>query len=133
MNELPATIKHISTSDALHIIEFDVHDETLLMMTLDIPDSLQIGSKVRLAIKPIQVAIGKNVSGQISFSNRMDGRVVSIKVGELLCSVIFETKNGILIKSIITKRSLESMDLKVGETVASFCKASELSIMEVSV
>ncbi len=133
MNELPATIKHIATSDALHIIEFDVHDETLLMMTLDIPDSLQIGSKVRLAIKPIQVAIGKNVSGQISFSNRMDGRVVSIKVGELLCSVIFETKNGILIKSIITKRSLESMNLKVGETVASFCKASELSIMEVSV
>jgi len=129
MSSLIATVKEIKNCDSLHIVKFDCHGQTLSMMSLDLPHNIVIGSKVKLVIKPSHIAIGKNLSGEVSYSNKLNTKIVTINNGQLLSSIklsFFDT----ILESIITVDSSYKMDLKVGDSVIAFIKASELSIGE---
>ena len=93
-------------------------------------DILSKDEKVKLAIKPTHIAIGKEFSGEVSYSNQLKCTILNIENGELLSSItlkVFDT----LLESIITVNSSKRMDLKVGDNVTAFIKASDLSIGEV--
>ena len=130
MNKIIATVAEIESCDSLHIVKFDFKGQTLSMMSLDIGDDIKPGSRVELVTKPSQAAIAKNFSGEVSYSNQLDSVIESIENGQLLSSVklrLFDT----VLESIITLSSSQKMDLKVGDKVTAFIKASELSIGEV--
>lgn len=130
MSNLIATIKKISACDSLHIVEFDFFDQTLSMMSLDLADNLKVGTKVKLIAKPSHIAIAKNFSGEVSYSNRLNSTISSIENGKLLSSIqlsFFDTT----LESIITLNSSKRMNLQVGDNVTAFIKASELSIGEI--
>ncbi len=130
MSNLIATVQKIENCDSLHIVKFDFHGQPLSMMSLDISDKINVGTKVKLVIKPTHTAIAKNFSGEVSYSNQLHTIIESIKNGKLLSSLklkYFDTT----IESIITVSSSKRMNLKVGDSVIAFVKASELSIGEV--
>lgn len=130
MSSLVATVKSIDNCDSLHIVKFECYSQTLSMMSLDIDTSIKIGTKVRLSIKPSHIAIAKNFSGDVSYSNKLETTILSCENGQLLSSVklkFFDTT----LESIITVNSSKRMDLKVGEKVTAFIKASEISIGEI--
>lgn len=130
MNKIVTTVAEIQSCDSLHIVKFAFKDQTLSMMSLDIVDDIKIGSRVELVAKPSHVAIAKNFSGEVSYSNQLDSIIESIDNGQLLSSVklrFFDT----VLESIITLSSSKKMNLKVGDRVIAFIKASELSIGEV--
>jgi len=130
MSNLIGTIKQIKHSNSLHIISFEVYDEVLSMMSLDLDESLKIGSKVKLSFKPTHVAIGKEFEGLVSYSNQLRSIIVKIENGELLTKIKLQFFDSFL-ESIITYESSKRMDLKVGDEVIAFIKASEISIDEV--
>lgn len=130
MSSIIATVTQIDNCDSLHIVKFDCHNQTLSMMSLDLTDKIKIGTKVKLVIKPSHIAIAKNFSGEVSYSNKLDTIINSIENGQLLSSVkldFFDTT----LESIITLNSSQRMGLKVGDKVTAFIKASEISIGEV--
>jgi molybdopterin-binding protein len=130
MSSLIATVLQVDNCDSLHIVKFDLHGQTLSMMSLDLSDDIQIGTVVKLVIKPSHIAIAKNFSGEVSYSNKLDTSISSIKNGQLLSSVklnFFDTT----LESIITVNSSKRMNLQVGDKVIAFIKASEISIGEV--
>ncbi len=127
MSNIISTIKTIKSCDSLHIVEFDFFGQTLSMMSLDLNKDLKIGTKVNLMVKSSHIAIAKNFIGEVSYSNKLDSKIVSIDNGELLSSIELNC-NGIILESIITVNSSKKMDLKVGDDVIAFIKASELSI-----
>jgi len=130
MSSLVATVKTIKKCDSLHIVEFECNSQTLSMMSLDIDSDIKEKSRVKLVIKPSHVAIAKNFSGDVSYSNILKTTIVSCENGQLLSSVklkYFDTT----LESIITVSSSKRMDLKVGDEVLAFIKASELSIGEI--
>ena len=130
MSKLKATIKQIQTLDNLNIVNFDFCGISLSMMSLELKENVQVGRKVNLGIKPTTVAIGKNFSGEISFSNQLKGVIKEIDLGKLLCSIKVLT-NGIIIDSIITSNSAKRLNLQVNDEVIAIIKASEISILEV--
>jgi molybdopterin-binding protein len=100
------------------------------MMSLDIDTNIKVGTRVRLVVKPSHIAIAKNFSGEVSYSNILKVTVMSCENGKLLSSVklkYFDTA----LESIITVNSSKRMDLKEGDEVFAFIKASEISIGEV--
>ena len=130
MSNIIGTVSKIQNCDSLNIVNFDFNGIALSMMSLELNANIQIGTKVKLNCKSSHIAIAKNFSGEVSYSNRLDCEIVSLVNGELLCCLhlkIFDT----VLESIITVNSSKKMDLKVGDKVTAFIKASELSILEV--
>lgn len=130
MSKFIATIKKIQSIDNLNIVEFDFCGLTLKMMSLDLNDDVEIGKKVKLSVKPSNISIAKNLSGEISLSNKIVATIQSLENGQLLTSVILKI-NDTLLESIITVDSSKRMNLQIGEVVTILIKASNLSIEEV--
>ena len=130
MSKFIATIKKIQSIDNLNIVKFDFCGLTLKMMSLDLNDDVEIGKKVKLSVKPSNISIAKNLSGEISLSNKIVATIQSLENGQLLTSVILKI-NDTLLESIITVDSSKRMNLQIGEVVTILIKASNLSIGEV--
>ena len=130
MSKFIATIKKIQSIDNLNIVEFDFDGLTLKMMSLDLNDDVKIGKKVKLSVKPSNISIAKNLTGEISLSNKIVATIQSLENGQLLTSVILKINDTIL-ESIITVDSSKRMNLQIGEVVTILIKASNLSIEEV--
>ncbi|PID47040.1 MAG: transporter [Proteobacteria bacterium] len=128
MNKIPACILSIQNHDILNIVSFDFCGFKMSMMSLELKD-IRPKDKVLLFVKPTSVAIGKNFMGDISYSNQLKGKIKSLKNGELLTSLEVLVGEFVLC-SIITKNSSLRMNLKKGDEVVCFIKASDLSILE---
>lgn len=66
---------------------------------------------------------------KVSARNLIPGTIKEITVGAVNSEVIIEVSPGIEVVSIITKRSVESMGLKVGSKVKAMVKASNVMIV----
>jgi len=130
MSKLIATITKIESVDNLNIVSFDFNTTLLKMMSLDLSKNIEVGKKVSLNIKPTFVAIGKDFSGELSYSNKINSKIVAIENGKLLSSIKLSCDESIF-ESIITVESALRMNLQVGDEVIALIKASELSISEI--
>jgi len=131
MNRLNAVVTKIEGEQNLHIITFDFQGISLSMMGLDLPFGLHVGSAVVLSTRPSHIAIAKNLSGELSYSNQLEATIESIENGALLSSLILHVK-GIALQSFITCKSSKRMNLQVGDAVKLLIKASELFVLEVN-
>lgn len=127
MNQIPATVTSLERFDHISVAGFEANGVGFLMMALDLEADLEIGSRVVLGVKSTNVALAKEFSGSLSTSNQIPVRIVEIFQGELLCSVTLAF-DSYRMESIITRKSVERMQLKEGETVTALVKASELFI-----
>ena len=130
MNKFVATITKIQSVENLNIVNFDFCGEKLSMMSLDLNEKIKVGCKVVLTAKPTHIAIAKEFSGDISYSNQLKAKITEINNGELLSSIKLSTGDSAC-ESVITKASSARMNLSVGDDVTLFIKASELSIKEI--
>ena len=130
MNRLEAIVTKIEGEQNLHIIGFDFQGIRLSMMGLDLPLGLEVGSKVVLGAKPSHIALAKNLSGELSYSNQIRASIASIEEGRLLCSIVLHVK-GITLQSFITQTSFKRIGLHVNDEVTLLIKASELFVLEV--
>lgn len=128
MNRLNAVVKNIQSVDNLNIVSFEYQGEVLTMMSLDLADNIQVRKRVELTAKATNIAIAKEFSGEVSFSNQIKASIVEIENGELLSSIKLKVKEFFL-ESIITLNSSKRMDLKVDDEVTLLIKASDLSIV----
>lgn len=130
MSQIPATITQIQKESSLHIVQFDFQGTILKMMSLELNPNIQVGTKVLLNIKPTHMALAKEFSGEVSYSNQIQAQVQSCEVGKLLASVLLKAHD-IALESVITKDSCVRMNIQPNDTLTILIKASELSIAKV--
>lgn len=65
---------------------------------------------------------------QISARNQIKGKIKSVKLGEVMAEVVIELGTGEEIVSAITRGSVESLDLKVGDEAVAIIKSTEVII-----
>lgn len=130
MSRIKATITRIDSVESLNIITFDFYGTVLKMMSLDLSKEIEVGRKVTLAVKPSHIAIAKEFSGMLSYSNQLKATIHSCDNGKLLSSIKLHMED-VMLESVITLDSVLKMDLKAGDEVTVMIKASELSIMDV--
>jgi len=132
MNKLTGTISKIQQSGAILLVDVDVDVHSFSAMLIE--SSLQhewllAGNTIELVFKETEVSLAKNLSGIISMRNRMKCTVLQIERGELLSKVSLKFQ-GYTITSAITTRSVNSLDLKIGDEVEALVKANEVSLMK---
>ncbi len=130
LSSIKASVTQIDSNQNLHIVSFDANGTKLKMVSLDLPENVKVGSKLLLSCKATSVAIAKDFSGALSYSNQLLVQIKSIEMGQLLCNLELTTKNFTL-HSIITADSAKRMQLEVGEHVTALIKANDISIKEV--
>jgi len=130
LNSIKAIVSKITGNQELNILEFDFKGTLLSMMALELPSNIKVGTTVVLGAKPSHITIAKDMNIEISYSNKLQSKIVDLIEGEFLCNVIMcsdETK----IESLITKKTMLAMNLKKGDKVVTLIKSSELFIKEV--
>ena len=130
MNKLRAKISDIKSVENLNIVNFDFNQQTLSMVSLDLDDEIEIDTAVELSAKSTHIAIAKEFTGELSYSNQIKATIVEIDYGQLLTSVKADV-NGVLLESIITSNSANRMGLKNNDEVILLIKATELFISKV--
>jgi len=127
MNQMQAIISDIKNVQNLNIVTFSINTIPLSMMSLDLEQTLQVGSEVILSCKPTSIALAKEISGVLSFSNQLEVRILEVQEGALLCVVTLQFQTFTL-ESVITTASFKRMHLQVGEDVVALIKSSDLFI-----
>jgi len=132
MNKLTGIITKIQQSGAILLVDVDVDGHgfsAILIESATQTEWLQTGNSINLVFKETEVSLAKNLSGLISTRNRMKCSVLHIERGELLSKVSLQFQK-YTITSAITTRSVNGLDLKVGDEVEALVKANEVSLMK---
>lgn len=131
MNSLSGHIAAIEAHGSIAIVDVAVATHQFTATLLGSAEQLstwKIGQAVQLLFKETEVALAKNLSGQISLRNRFPGTVTSIDIGQVLARVIINMNN-IQISSVITSRSARGLQLAVGDQVEGLVKSNEMSLL----
>lgn len=131
MNKLPGIITRIQQSGIIMLIDVKVNETDFAALLIDSVAShewLYVGAKVNLVFKETEVSLAKNLSGLISMRNRIKGNVTVIEKGELFSKVTLGFGEFPIV-SAITTRSVDMMNLSVGNEVEALIKANEVSLM----
>lgn len=132
MNKLLGTITNIQQSGAIMLVDIKVADclfSALLIESANQPEWVKIGETIDIVFKETEVSLAKNLSGQISLRNRMQCVVLKIDRGELLSRVFLKFQDYTL-SSAITTRSVDSLNLNIGDEVEALVKSNEVSLMK---
>jgi len=73
--------------------------------------------------KPAQTVILCRMT--LSARNRLEGKITELQLGGVMAHVVVRVGDN-LIESVITRRSAEEMNLKVGDTVSAVIKSTEV-------
>lgn len=130
MNKIKALIDTIETHDGITRVLLTSGINKLTAITLELPSSFKIGSEANVIFKETEVGIAKNLKGEISFSNLLQGTILFVNKGKILSKVNIDV-DGINIGSIITTNAVEQLTLGLGDEVKIFIKATEVSLEEV--
>jgi len=132
MNKLQGKIMNIESSEHISIVDIAVEGDlfsTVIIETPETADYLRIGEEVFMLFKETEVSIGKALSGGLSLRNRLKSKIKTIEKGTVLTKITLDYKGKDII-SVITTRSTNKLDLKVGDEVQGLVKANEVIIMK---
>lgn len=132
MNKLAATIIAIHSNTHMSLVDLAVGDDVLSATLLETPAQaayLQTGNKVSLLFKETEVSLAKNLSGLISLINQLNAKVTQIQRGEILSAVTLAYQQHTIV-SVITTRSVDRLQLEVGDDVEALIKANELVLSD---
>jgi molybdopterin-binding protein len=67
---------------------------------------------------------------RLSARNHLVGTIEELQVGDIVAHVVVRISGDHIIESVITRRSVEEMHLKVGDTVAAIIKSTEVMLQK---
>ena len=132
MNKLSGIISKIQQSGAILLVDVDVDGHGFSAMLIESatqPEWLVAEKTVDIVFKETEVSLAKDLSGMISMRNRMKCIVQQIERGELLSKISLKFQK-YLVTSAITTRSVDSLQLAIGDEVEALVKANEVSLMK---
>lgn len=68
---------------------------------------------------------------EISGRNKLKGKVVEVQLGDIMALITLQVGEN-LVDSVITRKSAEQLQLKVGDEVAALIKATEVMVLKQS-
>jgi molybdopterin-binding protein len=131
VNKIRAIVKSIETVEGITKIVSTFDKNNIKAITLEPPINIKIDNEAFFIFKETEVGIAKNLSGEISFSNIYEGKIVTLEIGKILSKVIIAVGSE-KIGSIITTDAAKRLGLKPDDTVQAFVKATEVSMEAVS-
>ena len=128
MNCLKGNITHIESIEHLSLVRIQVGSVEFKSIVIDTPDSvdyLSVNRAVDVLFKESETVLARNLKGDISMQNRIEGKVIAIEKGQILSNIHIECE-GTRISSMITSLSVERMGITIGVGVTALIKTNEI-------
>ncbi len=130
MNELVSKVTAIESSDSLTLVYFEFERAKLVMMSLEMGDSLNVGDKVVLSVKSTAIFIQKESAFKHLAANRLKAKIKKISNAKLLSSLQLQVAQTVL-ESVMIQKDVRMLNLKEGDEVDLYFLASELFVKKV--
>ncbi|WP_103068843.1 TOBE domain-containing protein [Aquimarina sediminis] len=132
MNILKGKIKTIKSSGSLSLVTIDIQGiffSTIILETPSTASYLIPENQIKVIFKETEVIIGKDIEHAISIQNKIAGKILEIKKGDLLSKLTIETRIGRLI-AVITSDILYQLQLEINENIIAMVKTTEIMLSE---
>ena len=130
-NQLNVEITEVRTGVVNSLISAKLASGEVLKATVTVDSEkgldLKVGKKAIFLFKASSVIVSKDDSIKLSATNQIKGTVSEIKDGAVNAEVIIDV-NGSKISAIITRESVSSLALKVGDKVTAIIKATQIIV-----
>ena len=130
-NQLNVEISEVRTGAVNSLIAGKLAGGEVLKATVTVDSEkgldLKVGKQAIFLFKASSVIVSKNNHIKLSATNQIKGVVSEIKDGAVNAEVIIDA-NGSKISAVITKESVNGMDLKVGDDVTAIIKATQIIV-----
>jgi len=131
MNSFEGHIVSIQESGKMSLVTVSITGDqrikAILLETTETASYLKPNNPIRILFKETEVAIGNDITHQISLQNRIHGTVSHIEKGELLSKIIVQSKAG-EIGSIISSHAIQDLGIREGSTVVAMIKLNEVML-----
>ena len=127
MNKLSVKVEKIDKNDKLHIVTCKLGCQRIKVVSLELRDTIKIGSTVELSVKSTNISLAKKFTGELSIVNQLTAKVTAIDKGDLLSSIQVELE-GFSLECLLTVETTLSMGLSVGDDVTVLIKGSEVFV-----
>lgn len=134
MNELFGTLIRLEQEHGVLLADVQVtvnaqHSAELTTLMLHAGGEInwQPGDAISLRFKETEIALAKNLQGDISLRNRERARITALSHGKLLTAVNLQFGNWPL-TAVITTGSARRLQLQIGDEVEWLVKANEMQI-----
>ncbi|MBI3712218.1 MAG: TOBE domain-containing protein [Burkholderiales bacterium] len=138
MNQINGHILAIDHEGSIALLDVVLGDLRLSATILGEAQTLglwKIEQPVQLQFNEMEVAIAKNLSGQISLRNRLPGTIMALEWGRILTRVSFQVLAAgteMLFDAVITTRSARHLQLAVGDQIEGLVKSNEMHVLAAS-
>ena len=130
-NQLNVEISEVRTGAVNSLVAGKLPGGEVLKATVTVDSEkgldLKVGKQAIFLFKASSVIVSKNNHIKLSATNQIKGVVSEIKDGAVNAEVIIDA-NGSKISAVITKESVNGMDLKVGDNVTAIIKATQIIV-----
>ena len=130
-NQLNVEVSEVRTGAVNSLIVGKLAGGEVLKATITVDSEkaldLKAGKQAIFLFKASSVIVSKNNHIKLSATNQINGVVSEIKDGAVNAEVIIDAK-GSKISAVITKESVNGMDLKVGDNVTVIIKATQIIV-----
>ncbi|GAB7129710.1 hypothetical protein JCM19000A_42180 [Silvimonas sp. JCM 19000] len=127
MNRIAATLTDLQTDPGVCLISASAHGHAFFAMLVGDAPPLQTGAAITLKFKETEVAVARNLHGEISLRNRVPGVIASIEPGRLLSRVAIPFGDQ-TIHAVVTTGSVERLGLQAGVAIEWLVKANEMGV-----
>lgn len=127
---IKAKIVDIKKHEQLTKLVLNASGIELVIISLELDESIKIGSKVELLVKATNVLISKKPLEKISVQNQFPAKITNIERGEILVNISLDFCGNSL-ESILLKNSFINLNLQEEDIVNVFINSSDISILRV--
>ncbi|HLA99866.1 MAG TPA: TOBE domain-containing protein [Bacteroidota bacterium] len=131
MNSFTGRISSISTSGAVSRVGVDVGGSVLSAVVLETPGTasyLRTGSTIVCLFKETEVGLARDLSGPVSYGNRIDGTVESVEEGVLFTRIRLDWAGG-KVTALIGTAEAAVMAVKGGDRLTALVNPAGISLM----
>lgn len=131
MNRFTGKISSIVTSGAVSRVGVNVGGTILSAVVLETPETasyLRTGAEIDCLFKETEVGLARDLTGEVSFGNRIAGVVESVEEGMIFSRVRLRVAGGVL-SALIGTVEASMMKLTGGDPITALIHPGEISLM----
>ncbi|MEQ6290466.1 TOBE domain-containing protein [Vogesella sp. GCM10023246] len=129
MNRLHGFVTGVHSADGIHLLQVSVGEHHCTALALGEQAPANVGQRVQLGFREMDVALARHLSGDISIRNILPCEVTAVQLGTLMARISLRCGQ-LAFTALITRQSALRLKLETGSQVSALIKSHAMLLLE---